>query len=482
MRQLESSLADEGTRMSSYRAALEAAARHASNFIAGQDERSVATVVNATQLRERLAKPLADEGLPPEQVIEELVRDVEGGILGSASGRFFAWVIGGSLPSALAADWLTGVWDQNAGLYACGPAAAVAEETAGEWLKQILGLPKQASFAFVTGCQMAHATCLAAARHALLEKRGWNVENKGLCGAPPIRILTSDQRHGSFERAVRFVGLGTDNVQYLPSDSEGRLKPDALAEALGRNSSTATIVLLQAGDVNIGAFDSFPDLIPMAHQHGAWVHVDGAFGLWAQASPRYRQVSQGVEAADSWATDGHKWLNVTYDSGYAIVAHPDAHRASMTYRASYLTHDSDVRDQMDWNPEFSRRARGFATYAALRELGRNGVAALVERCCANAAAIVDGIGRLPGVEVLWRPVINQGLVRFLDPKSSDHDKHTDRVIAAIAQTGEAFFTGTTWRGQRAMRVSVSNWQTSQEDVRRTVRAVETALQRGSERS
>jgi glutamate/tyrosine decarboxylase-like PLP-dependent enzyme len=203
--------------------------------------------------------------------------------------------------------------------------------------------------------------------------------------------------------------------------------------------------------------------------------VDGAFGLWAQASPRYRHLSQGVEAADSWATDGHKWLNVPYDCGYAIVADRDAHRAAMTYRASYLTHDSEARDQMDWNPEFSRRARGFATYAALRELGRNGVAALVERCCEHARAIVDGVGRLPGVEVLWRPVINQGLVRFLDPNGKDHDRQTDRVIAAIAQTGEAFFTGTTWRGQRAMRVSVSNWQTSEEGVRRTVRAVETAL-------
>ena len=475
MRQPESSLVDEGSRMSNYRAALEAAVHHAANYIAGLDDRPVAAVAGAAQLRQRLARPLADKGVAAEQVIEELVRDVEGGILGSPSGRFFGWVIGGSLPSALAADWLTATWDQNAGLHACGPAAAVAEETAGEWLKQILGLPAQASFAFVTGCQMAHVTCLAAARHALLEQRGWNVEDKGLCGAPPIRILTSDQRHGSFDRAVRLLGLGSDNVQYLPSDQEGRLNPEALAAALGKNSSMSTIVLLQAGDVNIGAFDSFPVLIPMARQYGAWVHVDGAFGLWAQASPRYRHVSQGVEAADSWATDGHKWLNVPYDCGYAIVANWDAHRASMSYRASYLTHASESRDQMDWNPEFSRRARGFATYAALRELGRNGVAALVERCCEHAAAIVDGIGRLPGVEVLWRPVINQGLVRFLDPKGHDHDRQTDRVIAAIAQTGEAFFTGTTWRGQRAMRVSVSNWQTSADDVRRTVQAVEKAL-------
>jgi aromatic-L-amino-acid decarboxylase len=274
---------------------------------------------------------------------------------------------------------------------------------------------------------------------------------------------------------VRLLGLGSDNVQYLASDEDGKLKPEALAEALDKNSSMATIVLLQAGDVNIGAFDSFPALIPLARQQGAWVHVDGAFGLWAQASPRYRHLSQGVEAADSWATDGHKWLNVPYDCGYAIVAQREAHRASMTYRASYLTHDSDARDQMDWNPEFSRRARGFATYAAFRELGRNGVAALVERCCEHARAIVDGIGRLPGVEVLWRPVINQGLLRFLDPKGKDHDRRTEEVIAAIGQTGEAFFTATAWRGKRAMRVSVSNWRTSEEDVRRTIRAVGRAL-------
>ena len=287
---------------------------------------------------------------------------------------------------------------------------------------------------------MAHITAsLAAARHALLDRSGWNVEERRLNGAPPIRILSSDQRHGTFERAVRLLGLGTAKIEYLAAGSDGGLPPDALAEALAKNDLPA-IVLLQAGEINTGAYDRFADLIPIARRHDAWVHVDGAFGLWAAASPRFRHLTEGVELADSWATDGHKWLNVPHDSGYAFVAHPEPHRASMSHRAAYLTHAETARDELDWNPDWSRRARGFATYAALRELGRNGVAAMIERCCDHAREIVDGIGRLPGAEVLWRPAINQGLVRFTD------DRRTDEAIAAIARTGEAFFTGTTWRG------------------------------------
>lgn len=415
-----------------------------------------------------LRRPLADDGIAPEQVIAELAQDARSGLVNSAGGRFFGWVIGGAVPSSVAADWLTAAWDQNACLSGSSPAAGIVEEVAGAWLKQILGLPAKASFAFVTGCQMAHVTCLAAARHALLERRGWDVGQQGLSGAPKIRIISSDQRHGSFERAVRLLGLGTGNVEYLASDSDVRLPPEALAGALAKNDDPA-IVLLQAGEINTGAYDDFAALIPIAHRHHAWVHVDGAFGLWAAASPRYRHLTEGMGAADSWATDGHKWLNVTYDSGYAFVAHPEPHRASMSHRAAYLTHDATVREEMDWNPDWSRRARGFATYATLRELGRNGVAALIERCCDHARALVEGIGCLPGAEVLWRPSINQGLVRFGD------DRRTDQVIAAIARTGEAFFTGTTWRGMRAMRVSVCSWQTSEEDVRRTVNAVAKVL-------
>jgi glutamate/tyrosine decarboxylase-like PLP-dependent enzyme len=455
---------------------LSLAQQYAFSFLNGLDRAPVGATVDVETLRKQLNKPLEDSGLPPEQVITELVRDVSGGLLGSAGGRFFGWVIGGVVPAALAADWLTATWDQNAGLYATSPAAAMVEEISGRWLKEILRLPAHVSFAFVSGCQMAHATCLAAARHALLAERGWDVEDRGLYGAPPIRILTSGQRHGSFERAVRLLGLGREQVVRLTSDDHDRLEPAALQQALETDPSTPTIVLLQAGDVNIGAFDDFETLIPIAKRYGAWVHVDGAFGLWANATPHYRHLVKGVEAADSWATDGHKWLNVPFDCGYAFVAHAEAHRASMSHRAAYLTHHEDARDEMDWNPEWSRRSRGFSTYAALRQLGRDGVAELIDRCCQHAYDLVVGIGSLAGAEVLWEPVINQGLVRFLDASAEqDHDRRTDEVIAAIVAAGEAFFGGTTWRGKRAMRVSVCNWRTSAEDVQRSIDSVARVL-------
>jgi glutamate/tyrosine decarboxylase-like PLP-dependent enzyme len=458
---------------------LSLAQQHAFSFLNNLDRAPVGATVDIETLRTQLNKPLADSGMPPEDVITELVRDVSGGLLGSAGGRFFGWVIGGAVPAALAADWLTATWDQNAALYATSPAAAVVEEVSGRWLKDVLRLPAHVSFAFVSGCQMAHATCLAAARHAVLAERGWDVEERGLYGAPPIRILTSGQRHGSFERAVRLLGLGRQQVVRLTSDDQDRLEPEALQQALEANLSAPTIVLLQAGDINIGAFDDFETLIPIAKRYGAWVHVDGAFGLWASASPRYRHLVKGVEAADSWATDGHKWLNVPFDCGYAFIADPDAHRASMSHRAAYLTHHEDARDEMDWNPEWSRRSRGFSTYAALRQLGRDGVAELVDRCCKHAYDLVTGIGGLAGAEVLWEPVTNQGLVRFRDQSPAateqDHDRRTDEVIAAIVAAGEAFFGGTTWRGKRAMRVSVCNWRTSAEDVERSINSISEVL-------
>ena len=458
---------------------LSLAQHHALSFLKNLDRAPVGATVDLHTLRQRLNKPLADSGLAPEQVITELVSDVEGGLLGSTGGRFFGWVIGGSLPAALAADWLTATWDQNAALYATSPAAAVVEEVAGLWLKEILRLPAHASFALVSGCQMAHATGLASARHALLNERGWDVEERGLYGAPSIRILTSAQRHGSFERAVRLLGLGRQQVVYLNSDTHDRLEQGALQQALESDPSTPTIVLLQAGEINIGAFDDFETLIPLAKRYGAWVHVDGAFGLWAAASPQYRHLVKGVEAADSWATDGHKWLNVPFDCGYAFIAHRDAHRASMTHRAAYITHDADARDEMNWNPEWSRRSRGFSTYSALRELGRDGVADLVERCCRHAHDVVTGIGSLSGAEMLSEPIINQGLVRFLDPApgatEQDHDRRTEEVIAAIVASGEAFFGGTTWHGKRAMRVSVCNWRTSPADVKRSIDSVARVL-------
>jgi glutamate/tyrosine decarboxylase-like PLP-dependent enzyme len=462
-----------------FRSALDSAYDHAISHLEKLDETSVAATVDADALRARIAKPLSQDGLPADQVIEELVREVDGGLLGSAGGRFFGWVIGGVVPAALAADWLTSAWQQNAALYATSPAAAIVEETAGEWLKDIFGLPKHASFALVTGCQMAHVTGLAAARHALLAKHDWDVEAKGLFGAPPIRILSSNVRHASFERAVRILGLGHANVIDLPVDAENRLVPRALAAELAKSPDAPAIVLLQAGDINTGAYDEFETLVPIAKEYGAWVHVDGAFGLWAAASERRRHFLKGVELCDSWATDGHKWLNVPFDCGFAFVADPEAHRASLSVRASYLTHASTARDEMDWNPEWSRRSRMFAAYAALKQLGRRGVAELVDRCCDHAHSIVMRIGELEGAEVLWEPTINQGLLRFPSPVSSatdaDHDRHTDAVIAAILKTGEVFFGGTTWRGRRAMRVSVCNWQTSEADVDRVVAAVAQAI-------
>src|SRR5215213_3483921 len=458
---------------------LSLAQHEALSFLSNLDRAPVGATVDVETLRQHLTKPLANTGLPPEQVITELVSDVAGGLIGSASGRFFAWVIGGSVPAALAADWLTSTWDQNAALYATSPAAAVVEDVAGLWLKDILHLPAHASFALVTGCQMAHVTCLAAARHALLAERGWDIEERGLYGAPPIRILSSAQRHGSVERAVRLLSLGREHVICLTSDAQDRLEPAALQKALDDDPSAPTIVLLQAGDINIGAFDDFEALIPVAKRYRAWVHIDGAFGLWAAASPRYRQLLKEVEAADSWATDGHKWLNVPFDCGYAFIAHADEHRASLSHRAAYITHHDDARDEMDWNPEWSRRARGFPTYAGLRQLGGDGISELIERCCRHAHDLVMGIGSLPGTEVLWEPTINQGLVRFLDPSSvateQDHDRRTEEVIAAIVASGEAFFGGTTWRGKRAMRVSVCNWRTSAEDVQRSIDSVARVL-------
>lgn len=453
---------------------LNSALRHAQEHLSASHP--VAATATLRQLRAQICLPLNEESLDPTQVIDDLVRSVEGGLHDSAGPRFFGWVIGGALPAALAADWLTSVWDQNAALYACAPAAAIVEEACGAWLKQLLRLPSSASFALVTGCQMAHVTCLLAARHAVLARKQWNVERDGLHGAPPIRILTSSEKHGTIVRAVQMLGLGSKSIVILPVDDHGRLRADALEAALATSPDQATIVVLQAGDLNLGAFDDFNSLIPIAKQYNAWVHIDGAFGLWANASPKLRPLLNGAEDADSWSTDGHKWLNVPYDCGYAFVADQEAHRASLTYAASYITYDDAARDQVNWNPEWSRRARGFATYAALRQLGVNGVADLIERTCDHARALVLGIGSLPGAEVLWEPQINQGLLRFLDPEDpARNDVFTDRILSEILAAGDAFFTGTTWKGQRAMRVSVCNWQTSTADVELVIASVARTL-------
>ena len=441
--------------------------------------------MNATttleQLRARLGVPIEDHGADPVRIVDDLAAATEGGLLGSPGGRFFAWVIGGTLESAVAADWLTSAWDQNAGMYATAPAAAIAEEVAGAWLLELLDLPRSASFALVTGCQMAHFTALAAAREGVLRAAGWNVEQEGLFGAPRIRVLANDTRHSTVDRALRFLGIGERAVCPIPTDDAGRVTAASLERSLRVNPGP-TIVVLAAGDLNTGVFDTFRTLIPIAKAAGAWVHVDGAFGLMARASRTKRHLVDGIELADSWATDAHKWLNVPYDSGIAIVRDRAAHNAAMTVSASYLVESDVARDEVDWNPEFSRRARGFALYAALRELGREGLAALIDRSCAYCHAIVTGIGALDGAEVLWEPELDQGLVRFLDPRAgatdADHDVYTDAVIAAINATGEAFFGGVTWKDRRAMRVSVVNWRTSDTDVARTIAAAQRVLAEG----
>ena len=464
---------------SAYRPLLQQTAEHALAYLAGLPDAPVGATVTLEQLRIRLGRPLPASPQDPAGVIHQLVKDVEGGLNGSAGGRFFAWVIGGTVPAALAADWLTSTWDQNAGMFAVAPAAAVVEEVCGRWLLQLLGLPTTASFALVTGCQMAHVTCLAAARNAVLARQGWDVEQRGLCGAPRIRVVTGDQRHGTIERALRFLGLGRDCIVDVPVDPNGQLRATALEKVLAAEPNAPTIVLLQAGDLNTGSFDPYPELIPVARHHGAWVHVDGAFGLWAAVSPEHRRFTVGVEQADSWATDGHKWLNVPYDCGYAFVADREAHYRSMAHHANYLSHSEVARDQVDWNPEYSRRARGFATYAAIASLGRDGIARMVGDCCRHAREIVMGAGRLPGVEVMHVPHINQGLLRFRDPKpdatEQDHDRRTEAVTAKIIASGEALFACTTWRGRRYMRVSVCGWQTDAQAVERTVKAIAAAL-------
>jgi glutamate/tyrosine decarboxylase-like PLP-dependent enzyme len=452
--------------MSDARDLLRRTAAIAADYLESLGERPVFPHVTPEELRAALGGPLPEDPVDPGQVLEDLAAGAEPGVVAMGSGRYFGFVIGGALPAALAADWLTSAWDQNAGLYVGGPSASVVEQVTREWLVELLGLPGEASIGFVTGTQMAHVTGLAAARFHVLDAAGWDVGADGLTGAPPVRVLVGEKRHVTVDRALRLLGLGAPTV--VAADDQGRLLVDPLREALGRGP---TIVCAQAGEVNTGAFDPLPEIADACEEAGAWLHVDGAFGLWAAVAPARKHLVEGIERADSWTTDAHKWLNVPYDSGIVFCAHPESHRSAMTITASYLIQDEGarrVRDQVDWVPEFSRRARGFPVYAALRSLGRSGIAELVERCCEGATRFAAAIVELPGVELLNEVVLNQVLFRF------DSDEQTDDVLRLVQESGAVWMSGTTWDGRKAIRVSVSNWQTGDEEIELAVKAFESA--------
>lgn len=445
---------------------LQRAFHHAAEFLKELPERHVGARATRDELMQALGGPLSDRGEAAADVIDRLAGQASRGAMGSAGPRFFGFVIGGSLPVALAADWLSAAWDQNTGLFSASPIVAVAEEVARGWMLELFGLPAGSGLGFTTGGQMSNFTCLAAARHGVLRKAGWNVEEDGLPGAPRIQVILGDEAHITIYVAMRMLGMGTHATK-VPTDGQGRIVASELRKALAE-ASGPTIVCAQAGNVNTGAFDPLREIGEATREAGAWLHVDGAFGLWAAASSRRKSLIEGVELADSWATDAHKWLNVPYDCGVAIVRDAAAHRASMTSSAAYLEQTSGAeRDPLDWAPEFSRRARGIPVYAALRALGREGVEQLVERCCnraAQMASILQTAGS--GVRILNDVVLNQVLVRF-----GDSDEVTRKVVAGVQNDGTCWLTGTRWHGMAAMRISVSNWATSEEDAARSAEAI-----------
>jgi glutamate/tyrosine decarboxylase-like PLP-dependent enzyme len=451
---------------------LDIAFAEARRYLASLNTRPVASRGTPAQILSPLPTQLPVNGMRAVDVVQAIANAAEPGLTANAGGRFFAWVKGGALPAALATDMMCSAWDQNAVLASTSPAGAVLEELAGQFLLEALRLPADASYAFVTGCQMAHTTALAAARHAVLAKAGWNVEEKGLQGAPIIRVLANAHHHSSVTRALRLLGMGSACIEPLSGDVPGKVAPNVLRAALAARPEAPTILVLNAGDLNIGACDDFEALCPIAQSAGAWVHVDGAFGLWANASQRFSPLVAGVELADSWATDGHKWLNTPYDCGMAITRHTAAHSAAMRMTAEYLTTGGSVRDPMDFTPEWSRRARSLPALAALMELGKDGLSAMIERCCDHAASIYDGIAGFPGATGIARPTMNQGLIRF---DSKDGYNISDAVIAAINASGEAFVSGGSWNGERVMRISVCGWNTTSDDVARTISAADVAL-------
>lgn len=460
---------------------LHRAYQHARAFLNTLPDRPVGPPVSAETLAS-LTGPLPEIGIDPAEVIDDLVGGAEPGLVASAGPRYFGFVIGGSLPAALAADWLTSTWDQNAGLYVSSPAAAVIEDVAASWVLDILGLPATSSVGFVTGAMMANFTALASARHEVLARVGWDVEERGLIGAPPVHVVIGEEAHVTITRALGLLGLGRARVTRVPADEQGRMRAASLRETLA-SLAGPIIVCAQAGNVNTGAFDPFAEIADAVRDHGAWLHVDGAFGLWAAASPALRHLVSGAIRADSWALDAHKWLNVPYDNGIVAVAHPQSHRAATSMAAAYLVRGSGaVRDPSDWVPESSRRARGVTVYAALRALGRRGVADLVERDCGLAVHMADTLRQTSGIEIHNEVVLNQVLVRFHPRGTGDADALTRAVISRVQQEGTCWAGGTTWHGLAAMRISVSGWSTTREDITRSAAAITTAYARERERT
>jgi glutamate/tyrosine decarboxylase-like PLP-dependent enzyme len=450
-----------------YGRVLEVAEQRARRYLAGVDDRPVIEKASVDELRGTLDGKLPEEGEDPATVVERLADAAEPGLIALGSPRYFGYVIGGTLPAALGADWLAGAWDQIASVYLCGPSASVAEEVAGRWVLDLLDLPEGAAFGLTTGGTMANFCGIAAGRRAVLERRGWDVEAKGLNGAPAVRVLVGEHAHATIFVALRLLGLGDENAIRVRADDAGRMEPDALAEELERGEGPA-IVCAQAGEVNTGCYDPFPAIADVCEGHEAWLHVDGAVGLWAAASDEFDSLTEGLERADSWSTDAHKWLNVTYDCGFVAAKQPGALRGAMGISAPYLPPETDVRDSYQYVPESSRRARGFVLYAALRSLGRKGVAELVERCSALARLMAAELDADPALEVINDVVINQVLVTVVGDESGEL---TNEAVGRIQRDGTCWLAGTRWRGRPAIRISVCNWRTREDDIRRSAEAI-----------
>jgi glutamate/tyrosine decarboxylase-like PLP-dependent enzyme len=456
--------------------ALQRALAIARAYATSRPDRPVWPTATLAELRAALGGELPANPIDPSAIIEQLATAAEPGIVTTTGPRYFGFVTGGALPATVATEWLTAVWDQPASLYVMSPAASVVEEVAAGWLLDLLALPAQASVGFVTGCHMANFTALAAARHELLRRDGWDVEADGLQGAPALRVIVGDEVHVSVIGALRLLGIGSRQVVRVAADDQGRMMPAALAAAFdGSGTGRPTIVCAQAGNVNTGAFDPMAAIADVTARHSAWLHVDGAFGLWAAASGTLRDHVAGIERADSWATDAHKWLNVPYDSGLVFTAHPAAHRAAMSMSASYLVRSADEpREPMDWTPESSRRARGFAVYAALRSLGRSGVADLIDRCCRLARRFADRLRQEPAIRILNDVVLNQVLVRVVLAEG-DADAATRDALRRVQEERVCWLGGSHWHGMDAMRISVSNWSTTDEDIDRSADSIVRAV-------